>query len=173
MDFGAIPVAVEDWTSQDYPLEEQVVAVLKSDETLFRRYVNSDGEEISLFIGYWADQKYGAQPHSPLHCLPGSGWNIISNENESVAAAGNGESANLNLAVISNGEETDSMIYWYQTRSGSVKRELQVKLALAKNALLGRATDIAFIRLTGSSDVRSLFGFAQMLQPYLLQAFSR
>ncbi len=92
-DFSRIPATVGDWFGTDFTFGPDVLDILKADKTFFRRYVNSSGEEVWLFIGYWQNQKYGAQPHSPLHCLPGSGWNIVVNEQVSLAAGTNGNDA--------------------------------------------------------------------------------
>jgi len=126
--------------------------VLKADKTFFRRYVNSSGEEVWLFIGYWANQKYGAQPHSPLHCLPGSGWNIVASHLVPLMAANNSNGAvqqeKVNFATIVNGKLTESMLYWYQTRNGMLAKETSVKFDLARNSLFRKPTDAAFVRIT-------------------------
>ena len=106
-DFSRIPATLGDWAGTDFTFGTDVLDVLKADKTFFRRYANSGGEEVWLFIGYWANQKYGAQPHSPLHCLPGSGWNIVANELVPLAAGtgsnGGAHVDNVNFAVIANG----------------------------------------------------------------------
>jgi EpsI family protein len=151
IDLQGIPMSIGEWQGEDFFFTAEVLDVLKADETFNRRYMNRSGEEVWLFIGYWKDQKYGAQPHSPLHCLPGSGWNIIRNERTPVATGSNGHAATpdfeANFAVIQNQEYQQQMLYWYQTRSGTLPKELQVKFDLARNALLRRPTDAAFIRL--------------------------
>jgi len=172
VDLTALPAVVGDWESQDHFLDDNVLNELKSNQTLFRRYVDSRGNEIWLFVAYWASQKYGAQPHSPLHCLPGSGWNII--ENRQIAFPSRVrldihiESTNANMAQIANKKQIQNMIYWYQTRSGSLVSELEVKLDLARNALLHRPTDAAFIRLISAQrDPGQLMLFGEKLQPFL------
>ncbi len=179
---AALPDQVGDWAGQDFFFDDNVLNELKADQTFFRRYANSSGEEVWLFVGYWASQKYGAQPHSPLHCLPGSGWNVLSNEVRSVSTAANGHrpanSNRVNFATISNGKQTESMLYWYQTRSGYLARELDVKLDLARNALIRKPTDAAFVRLTapGSSSATfptsfaGLQDFGSAISPHLATA---
>ena len=151
-DFSRMPQTVGDWAGTDFTFGAAVLDVLKADKTFFRRYVNSRGEEVWLFIGYWANQKYGAQPHSPLHCLPGSGWNIVANELVPLTAASNGNGAagpqKVNFATIANGNVTESMLYWYQTRSGVLAKETSVKFDLARNSLFRKPTDAAFVRIT-------------------------
>ncbi len=173
----ALPRQVGGWLSQDFVFERNVLDVLKADQTLSRRYVNEAGEEIWLFVGYWQNQKYGAQPHSPLHCLPGSGWNFSSRETISFAAAGLGmtasragaENSESTLAVISNGSERELALYWYQMRSGSTGNEIDVKIELARNALLRNPTDVAFVRLTSPLAGHSEADVLKMLQAFWSQ----
>ena len=171
IDLAAIPVEVGDWVGEQFLFDNNVLDELKADQTLFRRYSNSQGAEVWLFIGYWADQKYGAQPHSPLHCLPGSGWNILSKELVSLQVGTDGNGVDhgepVNFAVISNGKEQSSMLFWYETRSGVISRELSVKLDLAKNSLLRKPTDAAFIRVTSPVHLQSKSGTLEELREFL------
>lgn len=182
-DFSEVPLEIGDWKGQDFTFGEDVLDVLKANRTFFRRYVNSSGTEVWLFIGYWADQKYGAQPHSPLHCLPGSGWNIVSNKLIPLAGgtSGNGTAsdARANFAMIGNDDSRKAMLYWYQTRSGYLPKELSVKLDLARNALMRKPTDAAFIRLTspaanGSAEMQLqvLQQFWRTIQPHVQTVLS-
>ena len=152
VNFTKIPNEIGDWVGEEFFFDQNVLDELKADKSTLRRYVNSSGDEIWLFIGYWSNQKYGAQPHSPLHCLPGSGWNIVSKELISLDIQTNGNASNhhneVNFATIKNGKKEEAMLFWYQTRSGNLSREFAVKLDLAKNSLLRNPTDAAFIRLT-------------------------
>ena len=180
-DFSRIPATVGDWSGTDFTFGADVLDVLKADKTFFRRYVNSSGEEVWLFIGYWQNQKYGAQPHSPLHCLPGSGWNIVANELVPLTAASNSNGAvpaeMVNFATIVNGKLTESMLYWYQTRSGVLAKETSVKFDLAKNSLMRNPTDAACVRITspafegaGETSLQLLRDFWSEIAPNLHDA---
>jgi len=176
-DFTKLPAEFGDWVGQDFYFEQDVLDVLKAEKTFFRRYINSSGEEAWLFIGYWKDQKYGAQPHSPLHCLPGSGWNITSNKLVALSATTNGRSAakgKVNFATIQNGTRSQSMLFWYQSRNGLLPKEIQVKIDLAINALFRKPTDVAFIRITSPSASEDngalVMSFWQEIKTYVADA---
>jgi EpsI family protein len=176
-DFTLLPAEFGDWVGQDFYFEQNVLDVLKAEKTFFRRYINSGGNEAWLFIGYWQDQKYGAQPHSPLHCLPGSGWNIIKNELVELQTKINGITSPLgqvNFATIQNGKKSESMLFWYQSRNGLLPKELQVKIDLAQSALFRKPTDVAFIRITSPlSETDSsaiIMDFWKEIQPYVTAA---
>jgi len=161
-----IPLEIETWGGVEFSFDENVLKTLKADQVMNRRYINEDGKEIWLYIGYWDNQKYGAQPHSPIQCLPGSGWNIETNEiSELQDASGKFP---VNLAAISNGDIHQLMLYWYQTQSGHLAEEVSIKYDLAKNALSGKATNAAIIRITASVGGGNKQEYLALLQEFWL-----
>jgi len=150
LDLSLFPAEIDDWESTDFYYDKNVLDDLKTDQTLARRYFNENGQEVWLFLGYWTDQKYGAQPHSPLHCLPGSGWNILSNQDLTFESSFGLITANY--AEISNGDSRQTMLFWYQTREGSLTSGLDLKMSLVKNNLLRKPTDVVFVRLSASCE---------------------
>ena len=145
IDLGRISTEIDDWHGEGQTLSPKVLHVLKSDQSRIINYTNSRGNQVSLYVSYWASQKYGAQPHSPLNCVPGSGWNITSRKTIALTSDG---SARAEKLIIDNSQDRQAMIFWYQTRNGILAKELNVKLQLAKNSLFRKPTDVAFIRLT-------------------------
>ena len=72
------PVVVDGWRSvRSEILADADLDVLKPSDYLVRLYIDSKGDEASLYIGYWQSQRRGAQVHSPKNCLPGGGWEPI------------------------------------------------------------------------------------------------
>jgi EpsI family protein len=143
-DFLALPRSFDGWQSEDYPLDEDVAEVLAADETLNRRYYRSDGSEVWFFVAYFAEQEVNSQIHSPRHCLPGSGWKIDSITPESVPLAGG--DCHANRMILTRKDLRSEMLYWFQTRSGVVTGEYELKWDLVRNSLARRPTDAAFVR---------------------------
>ena len=144
-----IPENFGNWKIENkYFMDQKTLDVLKSSQDVWRTYSNKEGQKISLFVAYFNDQKYGAQIHSPKHCLPGGGWKIIKKEKHNMQII---ESSNNNLEmnkfVNSNGRQNELMLYWFWTRSGPITSELGLKIDLAKNSLLRKPTDAAFVRI--------------------------
>jgi EpsI family protein len=71
------PKQLQNWVAEEYALDDRVERVLRTDQTLWRYYTDTNGKRVELFVAYYRDQKFGAQVHSPQHCLPGSGWTIL------------------------------------------------------------------------------------------------
>ena len=61
------------WTMlKEWPMEPEVQAVLKADDSVSRHYVRGDVPQgVGLFIAFFKTQRAGVTPHSPKNCLPG------------------------------------------------------------------------------------------------------
>ncbi|HER00310.1 MAG TPA: EpsI family protein [candidate division Zixibacteria bacterium] len=145
-EFEHIPLQKDRWRGEQILFSDVTYEILKADETTMRTYSSGDELIPVLFIGYFKDQKYGSQIHSPRHCLPGSGWGILSHRREKIEV--NGRVLPVNHVIIGAKENRQLMYYWFETRSGTITGEFELKLNLFLNALLMRPTDAAFIRLT-------------------------
>ena len=129
VDLSKIPSKLGDWAGQDFLLDDLVDEKLKADLTLMRKYDNQNGNNIWLFIGYFKDQKYGSQIHSPKHCLPGGGWKI--SEKRKIEIFMNNSNKNIirvNNFTLVNKFENSRMIYWFETRSGIINNEYMLKV---------------------------------------------
>lgn len=49
-------------------------------------YSKADGKIVNLYVAYYASQRTGKSPHSPLVCIPGGGWSIAKLERTSFGA---------------------------------------------------------------------------------------
>lgn len=145
-----IPASIDDWRSEDYPLGETIANVLAADVTLQRRYSRSDGAEVWVFMAYFAEQKVNSQIHSPRHCVPGSGWTIVSLEQTTLSLSSGPQRA-ARMLIERNGQEHD-LVYWFRTRNGTVTGEYSLKWNLVTCSLARKPTDAAFIRYSAPVD---------------------
>ena len=147
-DFSKIPLVIDEtYFGREYPIDDLTSEVLKATKTTNRIYSTADGSTIQLFVAYFESQKYGSQIHSPKHCLPGSGWKIETIEPYELIAP-DGTKIIINHSVIRDQFKPVVMLYWYETRSGSIRGEYGLKLDLIKNSILFNPTDAIIIRLT-------------------------
>ncbi|MCK4301966.1 MAG: EpsI family protein [candidate division Zixibacteria bacterium] len=144
--FEVIPYEAGGYFGEEHRLAEYNYEVLRADTTTLRLYRDPDGSPVWLLIAYFSSQKYGSQIHSPKHCLPGGGWKIEKLEQFRLPLPGGYKT--VNRLVIKTDDRSQAMFYWYETRGGSLTNEFALKWDLAKNSLLLRSTDVAFIRLT-------------------------
>jgi len=148
-DFSLIPYELGDFHGVEERFAEYQYSVLKADTTTLRRYVDSDGVVYWLFVAFFQSQKYGSQIHSPRNCLPGGGWRIERSDVTHLVPPV-GAPRDANQLAIGFEDKRQTMIYWFETRGGSIRSEFGLKLDLMRNALAFRPTDAAFVRLTVS-----------------------
>jgi len=151
------PQQVGSWqqTGVDQVLDEPTLKVLRATDYLIRDFRSNDGKMANLYVGYYATQRDGASYHSPLNCLPGSGW-ILSEPGAVNLKAPDGSNFIANKYVIKNGDYRTMMIYWYQGRGRAVASEYWGKVYTVIDSVRLRRSDGAMVRVTvpisGSED---------------------
>ena len=143
------PETVGAWekTGNDQILDEPTLKVLRASDYLLRDFRKPDGQVANLYVGYYATQRSGATYHSPLNCLPGSGW-TLSEPGKATIALPDGTSFVANKYVIQNGDYKSLMIYWYQGRGRNVASEYWGKIYTVFDSVRLRRSDGAMVRVT-------------------------
>ncbi|HTH52326.1 MAG TPA: EpsI family protein [Edaphobacter sp.] len=181
-----MPMEIDGMVAQDYPLDDDVLAVLGKGEFLNRIYNvpasravmmrPSDTYPVSLFIGYFATQRSGQSIHSPQHCLPGAGWTFESSRYTTLEDV-TGKTFRVGEYVIGNGESRQFVIYWYEAHGRSIANEYKAKAYMLADAIRYNRTDGALIRVITPisrseqiSDARArALRFTTHMTPYLPQ----
>jgi len=143
------PQSVGGWqkTGTDQILDDATMKVLRASDYLLRDFRKPDGQVVNLYVGYYATQRTGATYHSPLNCLPGSGW-ILSQPGKATITLPDGSSFVANKYVIQNGEYKSFMIYWYEGRGRNVASEYWGKIYTVIDSVRLRRSDGAMVRVT-------------------------
>lgn len=142
----------------DQLLDGPTLTVLRASDYLLRDFRRADGQVANLYVGYYATQRDGASYHSPLNCLPGSGWTLSEPGNVLIPLP-NGTTFSANKYVIKNGDTKSLMIYWYQGRGRAVASEYWGKVFTVIDSVRLRRSDGAMVRVTvpvGSSEALAL-----------------
>jgi len=154
------PVQLGEWrkTKPDQTIDEPTMKVLRATDYLLRDYQRPDGQVANFYVGYYASQRDGASYHSPLNCLPGSGWTMSSPDTVTISLP-DGRSFAANKFVIRNGDSKNLMIYWYQGRGRAVASEYWGKVYTVIDSVRLRRSDGALVRVTvpmGNSEAAAL-----------------
>ncbi|HJY81103.1 MAG TPA: EpsI family protein [Candidatus Binatia bacterium] len=145
----AFPARLNDWQGEETTvLEEEILSILKLKDYVMRRYVDSSGRSLWLYIGYWDTQRKGAQIHSPKHCLPGGGWESVDARQVSIPLAKLPGAIMVNRYLLQKDQYQQLVLYWYQTQGQAVASEIDAKLQLVRNAIFHNRTDGALIRVS-------------------------
>src|SRR5215213_2309022 len=142
------PESIGTWqrTGTDQILDDETLKVLRANDYLVRDFRKPTGPVANLYVGYYATQRSGATYHSPLNCLPGSGW-TLSEPGKATIALPDGTSFIANKYVIQNGDHRSMMIYWYQGRGRNVASEYWGKVYTVLDSVRLRRSDGAMVRV--------------------------
>lgn len=144
---STFPTQFPDWTMiRESKVEDEILDVLRADDTLTRVYAN--GSEIaSLFIAYFKTQRTGQAPHSPKHCLPGSGWTPSQSGFLDINIPQEDRTIRVNRYVVTRGEDSSIVLYWYQSLDRVVASEYLAKVYLVTDSIRFNRTDTALVRV--------------------------
>ena len=131
----------------DQRFDAQTVSVLRASDYLLRGYRLGNDKYASLYVGYYASQRDGASYHSPLNCLPGSGWRMTKPALVTIGLP-DGKAFVANKYEIENGNARELMIYWYQGRGRFIANEYWGKIYTVLDSVSLRRSDAAMVRVT-------------------------
>lgn len=142
-----IPYTIAGWSGNDVQIEQQSLDVLGAGEFLSRLYARQgQAQTIGLFVGYFPTQRTGVSIHSPKNCLPGAGWVFESSRYLNLNDV-NGKPHRVGEYIVTDGEQRQFVIYWYQAHGRSVANEYLAKIHMVIDAMRTNRTDGALIRI--------------------------
>jgi exosortase D (VPLPA-CTERM-specific) len=140
--FVTFPATIGEWHGRASLLEPQVENGLALEDYILSDYSKSDGKAVNLYVAYYASQRTGESPHSPLVCIPGDGWLITRLERTS-----HGAEQPVNRAIIERNGSKQLVYYWYEERGRRIASEYWSKWYLLSDAIIKNRSDGALVRL--------------------------
>jgi EpsI family protein len=143
----AFPSKLGSWEQlgPELRFDDETETILRADDYLARNF-RANNHVVSLYVGYYATQRTGATYHSPLNCLPGSGW-VMNEGGDIKVTRPDGSTFKANRYVIQKGNERALVIYWYQGRGRSVANEYWDKMYTVLDSVARRRSDGALVRV--------------------------
>ena len=146
-----LPKQIGPWTGRDEPqLPSDIVSVLGVDEYVNRDYRDRSGgipASVALYVGYYKSQREGDTIHSPLNCIPGSGWEPVKSTRAAISIAGMAAPIVVNRFVIQKGADKQVVAYWYQAHGRVVASEYWSKLFMVYDAVRLNRSVAALVRV--------------------------
>ncbi len=165
----SFPAQLGPWTSTDLPLDPDELKVLGPGDFLLRDYQAPVAPSVNLFIAYFPSQRTGETPHSPQHCLPGSGWAPIENKRIPLSMPGHAPFP-VNRYVIAMGDARQLVLYWFWAHDRGVASEYWNKYYLIRDSIALHRSDGALVRLvTPMYPGESIDAAQQRLLPFASQ----
>jgi EpsI family protein len=154
------------------------VRILAADSYLNRSYAEPSRAPLNLYVAYYGEQRPGVSIHSPLHCLPGTGWEPLDVATVDVPLA-DGTSGQARRLIVRKNRDRAVVLYWYAIHGRMLANEVVSKAWLLHDSLWLRRSDAALVRIVvplGGADPiaaeRRGLTFARGLLPHLLQLWS-
>lgn len=146
--FSTFPKRIGEWTGEEERFDQRVYDLLGVDDSLLCNYQTPDGRQVQLYVGYYQSQREGDLIHSPRHCLPGAGWNIIHTSlDELVLPSTNPGKTKVIKLILQKGAQQQVVLYWFQARGRFIASEYLQKIYLVLDSITRHRTDEAFVRL--------------------------
>ena len=146
--FVSFPATLGQWQGRRQNLlEADVEQVLKPDDYIISDYSKGKNDAVNFYVAYYASQRKGYSPHSPIVCIPGGGWQITKFERSSYHSKALGITIPLNRVVITRDKNKQLVYYWFVQRGRTVANEYWAKWLLFVDAIAKNRTDGALVRL--------------------------
>lgn len=140
----SIPRQLVGYQGRDQIVSAAEQRVAGMDQYLMRGYLR-DSSYFSLYVGYYEAQNQGKSIHSPKNCLPGAGWEPVSNGTRSLAF--DGRQVTVNRYVLERGTGRAVVYYWYQGRGRVSWNEYAVKWELLRDKAIHGRSEEALVRI--------------------------
>lgn len=171
---SALPLTIDTWRGRDDPrLDAETERATQADSYLLRTYVHAPvpvEAPIGLYVAYYATQRSGHTIHSPLNCLPGTGWEWLERGHRAVRLD-SGDVIDVNRGVAQRDADKLLLYYWFQSRGRVVASEYANKLLLVRDAVTLHRSDGALVRVTArlrsSAEPGEAVSFIRALYPAL------
>jgi EpsI family protein len=143
------PAQLGNWSrvGGDQRFSQEAENVLRADDYVTRTYALPDARMVSIYIGYYKTQRTGITYHSPLNCLPGTGWAMYEPARIQITPTGSSASFEANRFIVQNGDDRQLLVYWYHGRGRSVASEYWDKFYTVLDSVRRRRSDGAMVRL--------------------------
>lgn len=158
-----LPGTIGNWHSKAAPLDPEVLEELKLDDHVSRQYGREGNIPVTMYVGFHAGLHTGNNigPHSPLLCLPGLGWQLVDSRQVAVPVwtdVGGPDERPIVVtqAIARNGLDGLVVFFWYDVHGQVVPTETRTKLLLFGDALRGRPSAGALVRLVAPVDLLKL-----------------
>jgi EpsI family protein len=142
---GNVLPSVDGYRVQNLKIGDEERRVAGMSNYVARAYRRDSVVAFTTLVSYYERQTRGRSIHSPKNCLPGAGWEVLSDGTREVTASG--VAYTVNRYVLKNGPALAVVYYWYQGRGRVVASEYAVKWNLLRDAAFRGHTEEALVRV--------------------------
>ncbi len=161
------PKQIAEWRGEPYRFSQAVYDKLGVDDSIAINYKNDNGDEVSMYVGYYESQKQGEIIHSPKNCMLGSGWQPIDISEINVCAGA--RMIPMMKMIVEKHSQKMVTLYWYQSGNRAIANEYIQKLYFIHDSLRYNRTNATFLRFSSSVKDDDYEGTIQILEGFINQ----
>jgi len=140
------PKHIGSWSGETYRFSQAVYDNLGVDDSVLIAYKNDNKDTISMYVGYYEDQKQGEIIHSPKNCMLGSGWQPIDISEIDISL--DSRKIPVTKMILEKKSQKMVVLYWYQSGNRAVANEYIQRLYFILDSFRYNRTNAAFVRFT-------------------------
>lgn len=140
------PKQIGSWRGETHRFSEVVYDILGVDDSVLINYKNDHEDAISMYVGYYEDQKKGEIIHSPKNCMLGSGWQPI--DISEIYISLDLRKIPVTKMILEKRSQKMVVLYWYQSGSRAIANEYIQRLYFIHDSIRYNRTNAAFVRFT-------------------------
>jgi len=166
----AFPLEAGEWKGEEITVDEMVYRLLDTKNLFVRKYTNTAGEAVYLYIVYSEDDRKVSHP--PEVCMMGGGSTILEKTTVKMTEAIDGN----RLLVAQGPVPTELIVYWYKAGKFYSAVYLRQQIQVVIDRLLRRRTASAMIRVSAliknndePATLELLRSFTRSIEPLLAQ----
>ena len=165
---ASFPAQLGDWRLiETRKSDPKVIKMLGVDDYIDYSYMDPQGRQINLYVGFYETVGGGKGYHSPKNCLPGGGWGIDRVDTVRIIPQNQADPpVTVSEMVIRQGDAYQVVLYWFQNRGRIIASEYWEKVYLVLDALLKYRRDGTFVRLMAPASRGNVKGTEKILKEF-------
>jgi len=142
-DIRKIPQSIGEWKANDVPVSDHDYEILETRNLALRRYRNTKGESVDLFVIYSETNR--SVCHPPVVCLIGSGINVTKTTKENLSFPG--RTLTVNRLLAGEGKSQYVVLYWYMLGKEFTDDYLTQQIRWVAKQAIGKGLGGAMVRI--------------------------
>lgn len=169
------PTKIGEWTYVEGNGRDGANFFSEADTFILRRYMNSDGGEVSLYLGFWRKYKGKDNVFNGRNLSPGKKWSRDNTKNVEVSFEG--RSILINQLSFKHRQKHILVTYLYFLGNDGLTGRKEGRIKYALKGMINTRSDVALVKvlslphLSSASDYQTTLHrkFIQGMLPYLRQ----
>jgi len=140
------PKQIGSWSGETHRFSQAVYDKLGVDDSVLIDYKNDNEDTVSMYVGYYEDQKQGEIIHSPKNCMLGSGWQPIDISEIDISL--DSRKISVTKLILEKSYQKMVVLYWYQSGNRAIANEYIQRFYFILDSIRYNRTNAAFVRFT-------------------------